>query len=190
MMNFLHRYRHVILFIWVLLFIAVLYVYYFEPGVFESYLRSAFDKSFVIGSLLFLFLGCIRGFVFIPATTLIILGFLFFTPNMLFFLTMTGVVISSTLTYWFAKSLDIGGEFANHNNRHVQLLRSWLTRWELPVVIGWSAFPFAPTDVICYVCGALNINYGKFITGVFIGEALCCGVYIYFGQYLVGLIPL
>lgn len=184
-MKFLHKYRHVILACWGVLFCAVLYLYFFKPGVFEMYLVSAFEKSFLFGLALFLFLGCVRGFVFIPATALIVLGFLFFTPHVLFVLVMVGVLVSSSLTYWFARSLELGQEFEEYNGRQVRFLRRWLARHELPVVILWSGFPFVPTDIICYVCGALKISYGKFMAGVFIGEAVCSGVYIYYGEYLV-----
>ena len=184
-MKSLHQYRHAILAVWVVLFVVVVYMYFFAPGVFEAYIKHTFERSFILGSFLFLFLGCVRGFVFLPATTLIVLGFLFFTPNMLFFLVIVGVVVSSTLTYWFARSLELGQEIQEHNSRQVVILTSWLAHYELPVVIGWSFFPFVPTDVICYVCGALRMNYFKFITGVFIGEGVCCAVYIYFGEYLV-----
>ncbi len=183
-MQFLHRHKHVILASWLVIFVAVLYVYFYRFDLFETYLRGAFGQSVLLGYALFLFVGCVRGFVFIPATALIVLGFLFFTPFVLFVLIMLGVVVSSSLTYWFARSLALGEEFEVHNSGQVQFIRKWLARYELPVVILWSGFPFAPTDVICYVCGALRIHYGKFILGVFIGEAVCSGVYIYFGDYL------
>lgn len=183
-MTFLHRYRHVIMLLWGILFVSVLYLYFYKPDIFETYLRAAFEASAFWGYTLFLFLGCVRGFVFLPATTLIVLGFLFFTPHVLFVLSMVGILVSSTLAYWFARSLGLGEEIEKRDSKHVALLRSWLTRYELPVLIVWSGLPFTPTDVICYVCGALKINYGKFILGIAIGESICVGIYVYFGEYV------
>lgn len=182
-MTFLHRYRHVIMLLWGILFVSVLYLYFYKPDIFETYLRTAFEASIFWGYALFLFLGCVRGFVFLPATTLIVLGFLFFTPHVLFALSMIGILVSSTLAYWFARSLELGEEIEKRDSKHVALLRAWLTRYELPVLIMWSAFPFTPTDVICYVCGALKINYGKFILGIAIGEGVCVAAYVYLGDY-------
>ncbi len=185
MMQFLHRYRHAILAMWLVLFCAVFYLYFFKQSLFETYLRDAFNRSFLLGTIVFLLLGAFRGLVFLPATMLIILGLLFYSQNTLFLLIMIGVFVSSTLTYWFARSLDIGHEIEEHNGTQVQFIRRWLARHEMPVVILWSAAPPLPTDVICYVCGALKMDYLKFIIGVGIGEAVCCATYIYFGEYIV-----
>lgn len=182
-MKFLHRYRYIIMLLWGILFVSVLYLYFFKPGIFETYLRVAFEASAVWGYVLFLFLGCVRGFVFLPATTLIVLGFLFFTPHVLFVLSMVGILVSSSLAYWFARSLGLGEEIEKHDGKHVALLRTWLTRYELPVLIVWSGLPFTPTDLICYVCGALKIHYGKFILGIAIGEGVCVAAYVYLGDY-------
>jgi uncharacterized membrane protein YdjX (TVP38/TMEM64 family) len=56
-----------------------------------------------------------------------------------------------------------------------------LQRHELPVIIGWSFFPLAPTDLICYVCGGLRVNFPKFLLGVLIGEGTICAIYIFLG---------
>ena len=38
-----------------------------------------------------------------------------------------------------------------------------------PIIVGWS-FMLLPTDLICYVCGSLKINFPKFLFGVVLGE--------------------
>jgi uncharacterized membrane protein YdjX (TVP38/TMEM64 family) len=58
----------------------------------------------------------------------------------------------------------------------------------MPIMIGWSFFPLLPTDVICYVCGALEIDYKKFLIGVAIGEGTICGMYIYLGGRVLSLV--
>ena len=51
------------------------------------------------------------------------------------------------------------------------------------MIVGWSFFPLAPTDLICYVCGALQVGFWKCIVGVCLGEGAICGIYIFFGDF-------
>jgi uncharacterized membrane protein YdjX (TVP38/TMEM64 family) len=60
-------------------------------------------------------------------------------------------------------------------------LRALLARRELPIVITWSFFPFAPTDLVCYVCGTLKIDVRKCLFGVTLGEGAICAVYVAVG---------
>jgi uncharacterized membrane protein YdjX (TVP38/TMEM64 family) len=66
----------------------------------------------------------------------------------------------------------------------VSRLRALLRRRELPIVIAWSFFPLAPTDLVCYVCGALKVDLKKCLLGVVIGEGAICGIYIFMGPRL------
>jgi uncharacterized membrane protein YdjX (TVP38/TMEM64 family) len=51
-------------------------------------------------------------------------------------------------------------------------------------VAAWSFLPVAPTDLICYVCGAMKISFGRFMAGVMLGEGAICATYIFAGQAL------
>ena len=53
-----------------------------------------------------------------------------------------------------------------------------------PIVILWSFFPLAPTDLVCYVCGALKVDLKKCLLGVVIGEGAICAIYIFMGTQL------
>jgi uncharacterized membrane protein YdjX (TVP38/TMEM64 family) len=67
----------------------------------------------------------------------------------------------------------------------VARLRALMLRRELPIVIAWSFFPLAPTDVVCYVCGALRVDLKKCLLGVAIGEGAICAIYIFIGPHAV-----
>ena len=60
-----------------------------------------------------------------------------------------------------------------------------LEKNELPIIIAWSAFPLLPTDLICYICGTLEVGLKKMLLGVLIGEGITCAVYIFFGHQLL-----
>ena len=54
------------------------------------------------------------------------------------------------------------------------------------LVVGWSAFPFVSTDVICYAAGTLRMYLGKFAGGVALGEVPMVGFYVWAGGLVFG----
>ena len=44
---------------------------------------------------------------------------------------------------------------------------------------------YLPTDLICYVCGTLRINFTKFIVCLLIGEGSVYALYIYAADYFL-----
>ncbi len=129
----------------------------------------------------YLALGCLRGFTLIPVTYLVVAGMLVLPPFPLYLLTLVGIVVSSAAVYYFAESLQLGAFFERRYAPQVRELRAVLARRELPIVIAWSFFPMAPTDLICYVCGALRIDLKKCLLGVTLGEGTICAIYIVIG---------
>ncbi|MDP3947605.1 MAG: VTT domain-containing protein [bacterium] len=150
-------------------------------------LLDASRLSIYYGYTLFLLLGCLRGFTIIPVTSLIILGLLFFDTLPLFILTIAGIIVSAASVYYFSELLHLDEFFEQKHSRRIAKIKSVLQKNELPIIIGWSAFPFLPTDLISYVCGTLRVNFAKFILGILIGEGVTSATYIFFGHYLTAL---
>ena len=71
--------------------------------------------------------------------------------------------------------------------KHIDRLRDMLNRYGLPVIVLWSFFPLAPTDLICYLAGVLRIRIWICLAGVAIGEGAICALYIFLGQALLSL---
>ena len=138
--------------------------------------------SVVAGGAVYLLLGAIRGFTLIPSTTLVLAAVAFFPPVPLFALTIAGIVISSACIYWFAESIGLDVALKRRHPDAVARLTDLLQKHELPIIIGWSFFPLAPTDLICYVCGVLRVNFLRCLLGVAIGEGTICGIYIFVGD--------
>jgi uncharacterized membrane protein YdjX (TVP38/TMEM64 family) len=129
-----------------------------------------------------LVLGCIRGFTFIPSANLVLLGIPFFRPVPLFLLTIIGIAVSSISIYGFAGSLHLDDLFNRKQKAQLERVKAMLSKNQMSIVIAWSFFPLAPTDLICYACGILRINFLKFVLGVLIGEGAICGIYIFLGD--------
>jgi uncharacterized membrane protein YdjX (TVP38/TMEM64 family) len=129
----------------------------------------------------YLALGCLRGFTLVPVTYLVVAGMLVLPPLPLYVLTVAGIVVSSAAVYCFAEAMRFDRFFERRYGPQVERLRALMTRRELPIVIVWSFFLLAPTDLVCYVCGALEVDVRKCLLGVTLGEGAICAAYIAMG---------
>ena len=172
---------------WLLFATAFLLLYYLNRGRWGSELRGLAESSLLLGYAVYLTLGALRGFTLIPVTNLVLLGIPLFPPLPLFVLTLVGVVVSSATVYWFADSLRLGEHFETKHPRKTERFRAALGKSPMAIVVAWSFFPLAPTDLICYVCGALRMPLARVLIGVLIGEGAICAAYIFAGNGLLGL---
>ncbi len=173
---------------WFVLLAGVFALYFLEPTFFHTKLKDAVLFSPVLGYGLYLLLGCLRGFTLIPSTSLILLGMLFFPPWPLFVLTLLGILASSASVYYFSDYLQLDELFETTHALHLERVKNLLRKYELPIIIGWSFFPLAPTDIVCYACGTFEINFPKFLLGILIGEGTICALYIFAGELITSLL--
>jgi uncharacterized membrane protein YdjX (TVP38/TMEM64 family) len=177
--------RLALLAMWLLIVGGALYLYFFERAFIQSELQSAFSTSMVVGSIIYILLGSFRAFTLVPATFLLLIGLPFFPPLWLLIITMSAVLVSSSICYFFAEALHMDEFFERKYPKQIRKLKDLLQRYQLPIIIGWSFMMFLPTDLICYVCGTLRINFPKFIVGVVIGEGSVYAIYIYAADYFL-----
>ena len=173
--------RLLVLSLWITLVLVALYTYFFERHLLHGVARAFADAPPSWAYAGYLLLGCVRGFTLVPATYLVVAGMLVLPPIPLYVLTLIGIVVSSTAVYYFAEAMDFDRFFERRYGPHVARLRALLARRELPIVVAWSFFPIAPTDLVCYVCGALGVDLKKCLLGVTIGEGTICAIYIFLG---------
>jgi uncharacterized membrane protein YdjX (TVP38/TMEM64 family) len=178
------RLRRVLGLTWFIFLGGVIYAAIFHRAFLVDRLGAATTTSIVAGGALYLLVGSLRGFTLIPATSLVIAGIVFFPPWPLFVLTLAGILISSASIYYFSGALHLEELLNAKHARQIDRLRALLDRYGLPVIIGWAFFPLAPTDLICYLAGALRIRAWICLLGVAIGEGAICGVYIFLGNGL------
>ena len=173
---------------WLLFAAAFLLLYYVYRGRWDSELRGLAESSLVLGYAVYLTLGAVRGFTLIPVTNLVLLGIPLFPPLPLFLLTLAGIAVSSACVYWFADSLRLGEHFESKHRARTERFRAALGRNPTAIVIAWSFFPLAPTDLICYVCGAMRMPIARVLIGVLIGEGAICAAYIFAGSSLLNVV--
>jgi uncharacterized membrane protein YdjX (TVP38/TMEM64 family) len=170
--------------LWLGFVAAFAFLYYWRASVWAPELRDAAEYSLLLGYAIYLALGCIRGFTLIPASNLVLLAIPIFPPLPLLALTLAGILVSSASIYAFAGSLRLAEYFESKHAGSVARVRSALQRSPTTIVMAWSFFPLAPTDLICYVCGAMRISFGRFMLGVVVGEGAICALYIFAGRGL------
>lgn len=177
--------RYTLFTMWLLIVGGAMYLYFFEREFVQRELQGAFSASMVVGSIVYFLLGSFRAFTLVPATFLLVVGLPFFPPFLLLLVTMASVMVSSSICYFFAEALHMDELFEREYPKQIQKLKSLLSRYQLPIIIGWSFMMFLPTDLICYVCGTLRINFPKFLVGVLIGEGSVYAIYIYAADYFL-----
>jgi uncharacterized membrane protein YdjX (TVP38/TMEM64 family) len=174
---------------WLLAAGFFLYLYYTRADLVGNSLRDASAASMFVGYGLYLLLGSIRGLTLIPSTGLLLLAIPLFPPWELFALTLIGILISSLSIYFFSGSLHLAEYFGRRDETKVEKVRNLLERNPLTIIVAWSFFPLAPTDLICYVCGVMRISLGRFLLGVLIGEGAICALYIFLGESALRTLP-
>jgi uncharacterized membrane protein YdjX (TVP38/TMEM64 family) len=177
--------RYAVIFVWVVFLLGSIYIYFFNRDFFETQFTGLAGASVYWAYFVFLLAGCLRGFSLIPVTYLIVAGVLLLPPVPVYILTIIGVMVSSTCVYYFSEYMDFDSYFETRYKKQVDRIKDLLSKNELPIVITWSFMPFLPTDIMCYVCGALNIDIRKFLLGIFIGEGVACAIYIFLGKEIL-----
>ncbi len=170
---------------WLLVIGGALYTYFFQRELIERALQNAFSTSLVISAVIYILFGSFRAFTLVPATFLLAAGLPFFPPLLLFIITMIGVLVSASIVYFFAEALHMDELFERKHSKQIAKVKGLLQRHELAIIIGWSFVMFLPTDLICYVCGTLRINYLKLLTGLLIGEGTVYALYIFAADYFL-----
>jgi uncharacterized membrane protein YdjX (TVP38/TMEM64 family) len=170
--------------LWLLFLAAFVLLYRSRSGTWGSEFRDVAASSLLLGYALYLALGCVRGFTLIPAANLVLLAIPIFPPLPLLVLTLVGILVSSASIYAFAGSLHLAEYFETKHAAAVARVRAALARNPTTIVMVWSFFPLAPTDLICYVCGAMRISFRRFMLGVLVGEGAICALYIFAGRGL------
>ncbi len=174
--------RRAFLLLWIGGAATALYLYVARRGWLQAQLASILTAPPAAAAALYLLLGSLRGFTLIPSTALVLVALPFFPPAILLMLTLAGIVVSSTSIYFCSSALGFDRVFERRHGTDIAHVKTVLAKHEVAIIIGWSFFPLVPTDLICYVCGVMRVNFWRFIVSVTLGEGAICAAYIYGGD--------
>lgn len=181
--------RRVFLVLWLAIVIAGVGSYLYAPNAFTAETIAGFMLRFggVIWLIYFLF-STFRGFTLLPSTPLVLAGTILFPgqPFAVLGVSMVGILLSSTMIYYFSEFLGFDEYFEDHKPELTHRIKQKL---EHPLgflfVAAWAFFPLVPTDLVCYLAGTTRMRFWKFIVAVGVGELILCTCYIFFGGSLV-----
>jgi uncharacterized membrane protein YdjX (TVP38/TMEM64 family) len=179
------RVRYSLIAVWLLVVAGALYLYFFKREVVQGELQNALSVSFWAAAITYVLIGSLRAFTLVPATFPLLVAIPFFEPKVLLALTLLCIAISSSICYWFAEAIHMDEVFESKYPAQIRTLKTVLQRYQLPIIIGWSFCLFLPTDLICYVCGSLKIDFKKFLFGIVVGEGTVYAIYIFMGAWVL-----
>jgi uncharacterized membrane protein YdjX (TVP38/TMEM64 family) len=123
-----------------------------------------------------------RWLILVPSTPLILIGLILFpdSPLAVFVISMTGILFSSAMIYGFSDMLGLDDYFASHVKS--EKIKKWIAKYGFFAIMFWSFFLVLPTDLICYIAGAVRYRFWRFLLAVALWEWLIIGIFIFTGQ--------
>ena len=177
--------RYLCLGAWLSVIVGGISFYFLSPSSFTAEnIAALLTKFHGPVWILYLLLSALRGFTLLPSTPLVLAGTMLYPqqPFLVLMISLFGIVISSSMIYWFSDLLGFDEYFESKKPHHVEKIR---TKLEHPLGLGfvslWAFFPLVPTDAVCYVAGSIRMHFAKFIAAVFIGELILCSGYVFAG---------
>ena len=177
--------KKVLRIIWVALVLVGLVLFFLYP----EWITKEALSNFVLNnsvSIFWTYLGIciIRGVFLLPSTPFVFAGIILFpeSPWLVFSISMLGIIITAVYLYLASKFLEFNKLFGYKQSKKTAKIIKKLKKRGFLIVLGWSFFPLVPTDLICYIAGSIRMNFSKYISAVFIGEAILIGIYIFLGK--------
>jgi uncharacterized membrane protein YdjX (TVP38/TMEM64 family) len=181
--------RLILLGLWVAVILTAVALYLSRPTEFTAANIAAFIHSFENGILIvYLAISALRGFTLLPSTPLVLAGTLLYPdqPWLVLAISISGILISSSLIYFFSDALGFTHYFETRKPAAVATVRRRLEHpWGLAFISLWAFFPLVPTDAVCYVAGSTKVRFHKFLLAVLGGELVLCSLYIFTGSSIL-----
>ena len=183
------RVRRVALALWIVATVGLSILYVVRPELINpANLVAVLRRAGPLVLVGYVALSVMRPVTLVPSTVLIIVGTLLFPDRyfMVFMVSMGGVVVSAALIYYFFDYLGLAEVFERRHSKQIRWLEANLRQRGFWIVVGWSVFPFVPTDAICYVAGMLKMPIARFLLGVTLGEFPIVAFYVAGGTWVFG----
>lgn len=181
-------YRKIIKYVWVLVIVLSLTSYLLFPEYFTAEaLRNWIAGNHQLLIIIYVILVLVRSVMFIPSTAVLVMGISLFPEQtaFLFIVNMLGIIAGSLLLYYASNLFDVNSLFGSGKQEQLTKIKEKINRYGFSIVLGWSFFPFVPTDLICYVAGLTKMRLTKFLAAVIIGESVLVLIYLLSGKELM-----
>ena len=145
-----------------------------------AFLERFGTEAFVV----YVLISLVRAVLLIPSTPFILAGALAFPdwPLAVLAVSMSGIFSGALLVHSFPGIGSYDERLQALYPKQISFIRERMqghNAWW--VVMGWSAFPLVPTDVICYVAGLAKMPALKMGVAVLIGGFPVTALYVFLG---------
>lgn len=172
---------------WLSVTVVLSVLYAMRPELIDpAHLVGVLSRSGPLVLLAYVAVSVLRPVTLVPSTVLVVAGTLLFPDRyaLVFLVSLASVVASAVLIYYFFEFLGLAELLERRHAKRLRWLEAQVRARGFWIVAGWSAFPFVPTDAICYVAGSLRMPVGKFMLGVTVGEIPIVAFYVASGTWL------
>lgn len=178
------RFKQILTVSWILFLIICVGIFFTYSEHFTPQKIAAFIEEFKGGVLvIYLLISILRGLTLVPSTPFVIAGTILLPANpfLVLLISITGIIFSSTMIYFFSDYLGFGNYLEKKYPDKIIKIKEQLQKpTGFFFVFFWSFFPVLPTDAVCYVAGVLKIDFKKYILAITLGELIICSIYIFF----------
>ncbi|HEX8198472.1 MAG TPA: VTT domain-containing protein [Pyrinomonadaceae bacterium] len=178
------RFKQILTISWILFLITCIGIFFIYSEHFTPQKIAAFIEEFKGGVLIiYLFISLLRGLTLVPSTPFVLAGTILLpnNPFLVLLISITGIIFSSTMIYYFSDYLGFGTYLEKKYPGKIIKIKEQLQKpTGFFFVFFWSFFPVLPTDAVCYVAGVLRIDFKKYILAITLGELIICSIYIFF----------
>jgi uncharacterized membrane protein YdjX (TVP38/TMEM64 family) len=152
-------------------------------------MRSEIDQLGASGALVVFAMALIHAVVFYPAEILntaagYAYGFAIALP-----LVMAAWMASAVVGYAIGHAAARPVLYKLAGEQRMLRGERLVSRGGAPLLVGVRLFPLMPFSVVCYVCGAARVPFGRYLWTTFVGYLPITAVFVYFGSRLDTLSP-
>lgn len=179
-------YKNVLFGLWILSIVGLLGYSFYNPSFLDhNKMKEALENY--TGQILFIyfFVCLIRGMFLLPSSPFVVLGaFLFPTKLWLVFvISLIGIFTSAIILYFFSGYFGFDTYFEKKHPERIKAIQEKVkSPYAYLFIVAWSAFPFVPTDLICYIAGTIRMNFTRMVSAMIIGEIPLVYFYVFYTQ--------
>lgn len=176
------RTQQILTVFWISCILICVVTYLVDPSIFSNSSLAAFISKFSgYAWATYFLIHVFRGFVLLPSTPLIFAGVILFPNDLIWVLivSLIGILSSSLLIYYCSDKLGFSKYFKNRIDKSKLVEDKLSGKHGFFYILLWSFLPIVPTDLICYVSGALRVKLPVFISSLLLGELVLCSIYIF-----------
>lgn len=180
--------RKGILILWLSILVAIILFLVFNPKWFSpEFLAEVIREYPYYSAVIYFLLIILLGFFIIPNSPLVLAGAIVLgeDPAALILLTMSGILTTAILIYYFSIFMNIESYIRERHEKKFLYVKTKLDRYGFFIITGWSFLPLVSTDIICYTAGILRLSLPRFLLALTIGETIRIILYLLTVQELM-----